>query len=134
MNDETKNLIKKLRLQVTLCCTMMVLIGIATLLLYFDVFANEPKQPLAIELSPIAAEYDVSLLDDFNENLAIKYGHQLFTTTPKYMGPDNGNPNMVYAGNRLACNNCHLQSGTKPYSAPLIGIVNRFPSGVEKIK
>ena len=127
MNDETKYLIKKLRLQVTLCCTMMVLIGITTLLLYFDVFANDPKQPLVIELSPIAAEYDVSLLDDSNENVAIKYGHELFIKTPKYLGPDNGDPDKVYTGNRLACNNCHLKSGTKPFSAPLIGIVKRFP-------
>lgn len=127
MNDETKYLIKKLRLQVTLCCTMMVLIGITTLLLYFDVFANDPKQPLVIELSPIASEYDVSLLDDSNENVAIKYGHELFIKTPKYLGPDNGDPDKVYTGNRLACNNCHLKSGTKPFSAPLIGIVKRFP-------
>ena len=127
MNDETKYLIKKLRLQVTLCCTMMVLIGIVTLLLYFDVFANDPKQPLVIELSPIASEYDVSLLDDSNENVAIKYGHELFIKTPKYLGPDNGDPDKVYTGNRLACNNCHLKSGTKPFSAPLIGIVKRFP-------
>ena len=127
MNDETKYLIKKLRLQVTLCCTMMLLICIVTLLLYFDVFANDTKQPLVIELSPIASEYDISLLDNSLENTEIKYGHELFINTPKYIGPDNGSPDMVYSGNRLACNNCHLQAGTKPFSAPLIGIINRFP-------
>lgn len=127
MKDDTTYLIKKLRLQVTVCCSLMVLIGIATLLFYFDVFAKDPIQVVDITLGPIETKYDISLLDDSAENVELKLGHELFINTPKYIGPDNGNPDMVYAGNRLACNNCHLQSGTKPFSAPLIGIINRFP-------
>ncbi|WP_258227303.1 c-type cytochrome [Aestuariibaculum sp. M13] len=71
--------------------------------------------------------YDVASLNDSEANTIIKYGYELFNETPKYIGPDNGNPNMAYQGNRLACKNCHLNSGTKPYSAPLIGIIQRFP-------
>ena len=71
--------------------------------------------------------YDVSTLSDSEIHQQIKYGYQLFNETPKYMGPDNGNPEMVYQDNRLACKNCHLNSGTKPYSFPLIGIIQRFP-------
>lgn len=127
MNDETKYLIKKLRLQVTLCCTMMVLIGLTTLLLYFDVFAIDPIPSVEITLGPIASEYDISLLNDSEENIELKFGHELFIKTPKYIGPDNGNPDKAYSGNRLACNNCHLQAGTKPFSGSLIGIINRFP-------
>ncbi|MGB5821239.1 MAG: c-type cytochrome [Saonia sp.] len=74
-----------------------------------------------------AINYDVSLLDNSVENKEIKYGYEVFRKTPKYLGPNNGNPDMAYAGNRLSCNNCHLWSGTKPYSAPLIGIIQRFP-------
>src|SRR5690606_3350934 len=68
--------------------------------------------------------YDVSLLGDTPKGRSIKLGQQLFDSTPKYLGPDAPAP---YAGNRLSCNNCHLWSGTKPYGAPLIGIVQRFP-------
>ena len=71
--------------------------------------------------------YDVSTLDDSEENLVIKYGHELFINTPKYIGPDNPQPDKEYAGNSLSCNNCHLNAGTKPFSAPLIGIIQRFP-------
>lgn len=71
--------------------------------------------------------YNVSQLNDLEENKMIKYGYELFQNTPKYIGPDNGNPENVYSGNRLSCNNCHLDSGTKPYAAPLIGVINRFP-------
>jgi thiosulfate dehydrogenase len=127
MKDDTTYLIKKLRLQVTVCCSLMVIISMAALLFYFDVFAKDSVQLVEITLGPVASEYDVSLLDESAENVKIKFGHQLFIDTPKYIGPDNGNPDMVFSGNRLACNNCHLQSGTKPFSAPLIGIINRFP-------
>jgi len=71
--------------------------------------------------------YDVAMLHDTPENEMIKYGYELFQNTPKYLGPDNGNADNIYAGNRLSCNNCHLQSGTKPFSGPLIGIIQRFP-------
>ena len=33
----------------------------------------------------------------------------------------------MFSGNNLACASCHLNGGTKPYAAPLIGVVKRFP-------
>jgi thiosulfate dehydrogenase len=71
--------------------------------------------------------YDVSSLDDSEENRLVKYGHELFINTPKYIGPGNSQSDTAYAGNSLSCTNCHLNAGTKPFSAPLIGIVQRFP-------
>jgi len=71
--------------------------------------------------------YDVATLGNSEDDNEIKYGYELFINTPNYIGPNNGNPEMVYAGNNLSCNNCHLYAGTKPYSAPLIGIIQRFP-------
>ncbi|WP_223550836.1 c-type cytochrome [Aestuariivivens sp. NBU2969] len=71
--------------------------------------------------------YDISQLNNSKDNELLKYGYELFLNTPKYIGPDNGDPKMIYQGNRLACKNCHLDLGTKPYSAPLIGIIQRFP-------
>ncbi|MGB5555083.1 MAG: c-type cytochrome [Flavobacteriaceae bacterium] len=127
MKDETSRLLKVLRFQITICCGLMVLIGVFTLLFHFNVFDKDPVQLTEITLGPIVTEYDISLLDNSKENKEIKFGHELFINTPKYIGPDNGNPNTRYSGNRLACNNCHLKAGTKPYSAPLIGIVKRFP-------
>ena len=72
-------------------------------------------------------DYTISNLDDSKENALIKYGYELFVNTPKYIGPKNGNAEMAFAGNGLSCNNCHLLAGTKAYSGPLLGIVNRFP-------
>lgn len=74
-----------------------------------------------------AINYDVSLLDDSAKSKLIKQGFDVFQNTSKHLGPNNGNNDKVYAGNNLSCNNCHLWSGTKPYAAPLIGIIQRFP-------
>lgn len=127
MKDETKYLIRKLVLQITKCCSLMLLISAVTLLLYFDAFSNNRIQLEKITLAPIATNFDISLLENSKENTVVKYGYELFEYTPKYIGPENGKLNLRYTGNRLACTNCHLQSGTKPFSAPLIGVTNRFP-------
>lgn len=127
MKDESSYLIKKLVRQITICCSLIVLIATIALLFFFDVFSKEPAPLEETMLIPIASKYDISLLDDSKENTAIKYGYQLFVNSPKYIGPDNEEPDKAYSGNRLACNNCHLKAGTKPFSAPLIGIINRFP-------
>ncbi len=71
--------------------------------------------------------YNVSVLDNSKENEEIKYGYEVFQSTPKYLGQNNGKEAMAYAGNNLSCNNCHLWAGTKPYAAPLIGVIQRFP-------
>lgn len=127
MQDKTSILLRKLKRQITICCGLMALVCLAALLLYFYVPYEDPIAQAEITLAPIASKYDIALLGNSKENDVVKYGYELFKNTPKYIGPDNGNPSMAYTGNRLACNNCHLQSGTKPFSAPLIGIVNRFP-------
>ncbi len=127
MNAETAPLIKKLVRQLTICCSLIGLISLTTLLLYFDVFPKDSFEPSEINSIPYDSKYDVALLNDSNENTEIKYGHELFINTPHYIGPDNGRKELAFAGNRLACTNCHLYSGTKPFSASMIGIVNRFP-------
>lgn len=127
MKDEISILIKKVLSQILILFGMIIMVGSLTLLYCFNFFSKDSISPYDIKLSPVTSQYDIALLDNSAENKIIKQGHELFIKTPKYIGPDNGNSNKAYSGNRLACNNCHLQSGTKPYSAPLIGIINRFP-------
>ncbi|CAM3575437.1 c-type cytochrome [Zobellia roscoffensis] len=71
--------------------------------------------------------YDISKLTNSDEDELIKQGYEVFRNTSKYIGPNSGKSNKVFAGNNLSCSNCHLWSGTKPYAAPLIGIIQRFP-------
>jgi thiosulfate dehydrogenase len=72
-------------------------------------------------------DYDTSSLTSNEENNKIKYGFELFENTADHIGPKNKLGKKPSSGNNLSCTNCHLGAGTKPFSAPLIGITNRFP-------
>lgn len=52
------------------------------------------------------------------DSLAAK-GKLLFDRTPQYAGQ--------YVGNKLACGDCHSDSGKAPYSAPMIDMAGLFP-------
>lgn len=109
----------------------MILLILISFSIYYFIFRvpseKEYVAPEVTSIEPVAENYDPSSLDNSEENLLIKYGYELFTHTPRYIGPNSGNPEKVYSGNNLACNNCHLQAGTKPYAGMLIGVINRFP-------
>lgn len=57
----------------------------------------------------------------------IRYGKELIVNTQKYIGPEVDDKNMRFAGNNLTCQACHLDAGTKAYSAPFIGTNAAFP-------
>jgi len=116
--------------KIALLCTSLgslLVFTVILLLVNFNVFSKNDKRTVEYVDDIFYKNYDVFRLDNSIESETIKYGHELFINTPKYLGPNNGNPDMVFAGNNLSCNNCHLLAGTKPYSMPLIGIIQRFP-------
>ena len=49
----------------------------------------------------------------------IHQGKLIFDETPKYAGS--------YVGNKLACSDCHIQSGTAAYAAPMTDLAGLFP-------
>ncbi|MGM0580876.1 MAG: c-type cytochrome [Bacteroidota bacterium] len=57
----------------------------------------------------------------------IKYGYQLITNTPKLIGPLATDTKMQFAGNKLSCNNCHLNGGRKIGSGSFVSVTHRFP-------
>lgn len=57
----------------------------------------------------------------------VKYGKELIVHTSKYIGPEVEDPAMRFAGNNNQCQNCHLDAGTKKYSAPFVGTYGEFP-------
>ncbi len=85
----------------------------------------------------IAGSGDIDLTQRTPPNIAtvaddpfgtlVKYGYMLFTDTANEIGPTVSDPTRRFAGNNLACQNCHLRGGTQPYAMPLIGIWGQFP-------
>ena len=49
----------------------------------------------------------------------IGHGKLIFDETPKYAS--------AYVANKLSCNDCHLQSGTAAFAAPMIYLAGLFP-------
>jgi len=105
---------------------IIILVGVF-LCANYGVFQNDDQISESDYFNQFPISSSIAILDNSPLNRDIKYGFELFKNTPKYLGPENGDSTMVYAGNNLSCNNCHLYAGTKPYSAPLIGVVDRFP-------
>ena len=57
----------------------------------------------------------------------IAYGYQLVAHTFGAIGPEVADPAMRFAGNNLACQNCHLDAGTNRTGLPLVGVFKTYP-------
>lgn len=69
----------------------------------------------------------VGALPDTPEARTIRRGRDLITATYAYLGPEVADQSRRFAGNNLACTNCHLDAGTKKFGLPLFGLYDRFP-------
>jgi thiosulfate dehydrogenase len=69
---------------------------------------------------------DVAKLPPSPQSDLVIYGYQLVTNTQRYIGPDVPDPAMRFAGNNLACSNCHLRAGLQPFAAPSSRLTRRF--------
>ncbi len=70
---------------------------------------------------------DIATVADDPFGRMVKYGYRLFTDTENQIGPTVADPAKRFAGNNLACKNCHLQAGTQPYAMPMTGAWGQFP-------
>ena len=109
-----------------LLCIIVLLIFIVWVLRSYQVNPDflEPKMVPVLSWEPKDITQDLPLGSKGN---LINYGYLLASESAKWMGPmaEKGNPQ--YAGNNLACKNCHLDVGTRAGSASWVGITNRFP-------
>jgi thiosulfate dehydrogenase len=57
----------------------------------------------------------------------VRRGRDLITATYAHIGPEVPDRAKRFAGNNLACGNCHLQAGTKKFGIPLFGLLGEYP-------
>jgi thiosulfate dehydrogenase len=57
----------------------------------------------------------------------VRRGRDLITATYAHIGPEVADRAKRFAGNNLACGNCHLQAGTKKFGIPLFGLFGEYP-------
>ncbi|MCB5177685.1 c-type cytochrome [Microvirga lenta] len=70
---------------------------------------------------------DIGSLPDDAHGRLVRRGRDLITATYAHIGPAVPDPAKRYAGNNLACRNCHLDAGAKKFGNPLWGLMDRFP-------
>ena len=73
------------------------------------------------------ADRDAAMLPQGPENDLVRDGWKLIVDTPRLIGKDAADPAKRFAGNNLACTNCHLSAGLVPYAAPLVSTFGSFP-------
>jgi thiosulfate dehydrogenase len=61
------------------------------------------------------------------ENDLIRYGHDIVIETAQIIGPLAADASKRFAGNSLACTNCHLNAGLQPFAAPYVSTFASFP-------
>lgn len=55
----------------------------------------------------------------------VRYGRELIVNTAYYIGPEGKVSKNL--GNKMNCNNCHLEAGTKPYAFNYLSTHARYP-------
>jgi thiosulfate dehydrogenase len=77
---------------------------------------------------PVWTVPEVGALPRDAHGMQVREGRDLITATYAYIGPNVADASKRYAGNNLACGNCHLQAGTKKFGVPLFGLWGDFPA------
>jgi thiosulfate dehydrogenase len=70
---------------------------------------------------------EVGVLPDNEHGRLVRRGRDLITATYALVGPDVADAADRYAGNNLACGNCHLEAGTKKFALPIFGLFGEYP-------
>lgn len=61
--------------------------------------------------------------NDFGD--MVRYGRELIINTPYYIGPEGIVSHNL--NNRMSCNNCHLDAGTRPFAFNFFSTFGRYP-------
>ena len=70
---------------------------------------------------------EIGALPDNEQGRLVRRGRDLITATYAHIGPEVPDATDRYAGNNLACGNCHLHAGTKKFGLPIFGLFGEFP-------
>jgi len=84
--------------------------------------------PLEVKVS--SAAWVAPLMKDIpqgEQGELIRYGALVLTDTYTQLGRDVKNEEMRFSGNALNCTSCHLNSGTKQFGLPWIGVSQSYP-------
>jgi thiosulfate dehydrogenase len=106
----------------------------AVTLISFALFGVPPGlglPPATAQQTPPAPQIwtvpEIGALPNDAASQQVRRGRDLITATYAHVGPEVADPAKRFAGNNLACANCHLDAGTKKFGIPLFGLFWMFP-------
>jgi thiosulfate dehydrogenase len=82
---------------------------------------------LLAQTAPVWTVPEIGALPRDAHGRLVREGRDLNTATYAHIGPNVPRRSQRYAGNNLACTNCHLQAGTKKFGLALFGLYGDFP-------
>lgn len=83
---------------------------------------SPPVAPVTVWSVP-----DIDHLPDDENGRLVRYGRSLVAATYAHVGPEVADASRRYAGNNLACRNCHLDEGRKKFGLLLVGAFVDYP-------
>jgi thiosulfate dehydrogenase len=98
-------------------------VGLAAVLAGFGTTAASAQQaPPQIWTVP-----EIGTLPNNAYGRLVRRGRDLITATYAHIGPEVTDRAKRFAGNNLACGNCHLEAGTKKFGIALFGLYGEYP-------
>lgn len=70
----------------------------------------------------------IDMLPDNTQGRLARLGRSIVEETQAHIGPDAPDAAERFAGNNLACGNCHLHAGVKKFGLPLVAAAPDFPA------
>src|SRR3981081_1980267 len=110
----------------TRTATLLVVCAAAAFALAAALAQTAPPRPRA----PVVS-WDIPNVDQLPDNeqgRLARYGRSLVMATYAHIGPNVSDPAKRYAGNNLACRNCHLEGGFKKFGLLLVGAYADYPA------
>ena len=86
-----------------------------------------PPLEVGAQTKPLWTVPEMGALPRDAHGMQVREGRDLVTATYAHVGPNVPEAAKRFAGNNLACTNCHLQAGTKKFGLPLFGLFGDFP-------
>ena len=87
-----------------------------------------PTSAAARSQQPAWVVPDVDALPDDEWGRTVRHGRDLIARTYALIGPEAPDASRRFAGNNLACQNCHLEAGTKRFGLPFQGVYADLPN------
>src|SRR5712691_3643387 len=85
------------------------------------------SQSFAQTTAPIWTVPEIGALPDNANGRLVRRGRDLVAATYAHIGPEVPDRSKRFAGNNLACGNCHLNAGTKKFGIALFGLFGEYP-------